>query len=77
MIERIRTLIEMLDEASKAYYQEDREIMSNKQYDALYDELEKLEKQTGVVLAGSPTQKIGHTVLSSLPKFGHESRMLS
>ena len=76
-IRRIRELIRIINEAGKAYYQEDREIMSNYEYDALYDELVALEKETGVVFAGSPTQNVGYEVLSELPKEAHESPMLS
>lgn len=76
-IKRIRELIRIINEAGKAYYQEDREIMSNYEYDALYDELEMLEKETGVVFAGSPTQNVGYEVLSELPKEAHEKPMLS
>lgn len=76
-IKRIRELIRIINEAGKAYYQEDREIMSNYEYDALYDELETLEKETGVVFAGSPTQNVGYEVLSELPKEAHEKPMLS
>ena len=76
-MKRMKELIHILNEASKAYYQEDREIMSNQEYDALYDELERLEKETGIVLADSPTQKVGYALLSSLPKVRHNQRMLS
>ncbi|MBM7684844.1 NAD-dependent DNA ligase LigA [Defluviitalea raffinosedens] len=76
-MKRMKELIRILNEASKAYYQEDREIMSNQEYDALYDELERLEKETGIVLADSPTQKVGYALLSSLPKVRHNQRMLS
>ena len=53
--ERMKELVKKLNEAAKAYYQEDREIMSNREYDALYDQLEKMEKETGIVLADSPS----------------------
>ncbi len=76
-IERMRELIHTLDQAGRAYYQESREIMSNFEYDTLYDELSALEKETGTVLAGSPTQKAGYEVLSELPKEEHQSPMLS
>ena len=76
-IRRIKELIRIINEAGKAYYQEDREIMSNYEYDALYDELTALEKETGVVFAGSPTQNVGYELLSELPKEAHESPMLS
>jgi len=74
---RIKELIELLNEASKAYYQESREIMSNFEYDKLYDELESLEKETGIVMAQSPTRNVGYEVLSELPKEAHPSPMLS
>ncbi len=76
-IRRIKELTALLTEAGKAYYQESRELMSNYQYDQLYDELAGLEKETGVILSGSPTQKVGYEVLSELPKEAHESPMLS
>lgn len=76
-MERMKELIEILTKASKAYYQEDREIMSDFEYDKLYDELNALEKETGIILSNSPTQKVGHLVLSSLKKIRHESPMLS
>ncbi|MBR5517300.1 MAG: NAD-dependent DNA ligase LigA [Firmicutes bacterium] len=75
--ERIKELINILNEASKAYYQEAREIMTNFEYDALYDELVELEKETGIVLSNSPTVNVGYEVLSELPKEAHPSRMLS
>lgn len=74
---RMKELVTQLREASKAYYQEAREIMSNFQYDALYDELEALEKKTGIVLSNSPTVQVGYEVLSQLPKENHASPMLS
>ncbi len=74
---RIRELIEILRPAARAYYQESREIMSNYEYDALYDELAALEKETGMILAGSPTQNVGYEVVSELPKMRHEKPMLS
>lgn len=76
-MDRMKELIDILNSASKAYYQEDREIMSDFEYDKLYDELTVLEKSTGIILSSSPTQKVGHQVLSSLKKVPHESRMLS
>ena len=75
--QRITELTELLDKAAKAYEQEDREIMSNFEYDALYDELRALEEETGFVLANSPTQHAGYEILSELPKERHESPMLS
>lgn len=76
-MEYMKTLVEKLNEAGKAYYQEDREIMSNFEYDALYDELLGLEKELGTVLSDSPTVHVGYEVLSELPKEAHESPMLS
>ena len=75
--DRIKELIEILNRASRAYYQEAREIMTNFEYDALYDELVELEKETGIVLSNSPTVNVGYEVLSELPKEAHPSRMLS
>ena len=76
-IHRMRELSQKLNEASKAYYAQDREIMSNREYDALYDELESLEQETGMVLAGSPTMRVGYEAVDELPKESHESPMLS
>ena len=74
---RIRELIGTLRAAGCAYYQESREIMSNFEYDKLYDELVSLEKETGIVFANSPTQNVGYEVVSALPKERHEKPMLS
>lgn len=76
-LKRMKELSAILSEAGKAYYQESREVMSNFEYDRLYDELLKLEEETGTVFAGSPTQKVGYEVLSELPKERHERPMLS
>ena len=76
-LKRIRELVDLLNKAGKAYYSEGREIMSNFEYDALYDELTELEKKTGCVLSDSPTVNVGYEVLSELPKETHESPMLS
>ena len=76
-IERISELVKKLNEASRIYYQGEDEIMTNYEYDALYDELAALEKETGVVLASSPTVNVGYEVLSELPKERHEKPMLS
>lgn len=76
-IERMKELSKRLKEASKAYYQEDREIMSNLEYDRLYDELEALERETKIVLAGSPTVTVGYEAVEELPKERHETPMLS
>lgn len=75
--ERIKELTDILNKAAKAYYQESREIMTNYEYDALYDELKSLEDEMGIVLAGSPTANVGYEVLSNLPKEEHKTRMLS
>lgn len=74
---RLKELVAILNEASKAYYQKDIEIMSNLEYDRLYDELVALEKETGIVLANSPTIHVGYEVLSELEKQAHPSPMLS
>lgn len=74
---RMRELIQILEPAARAYYQESQEIMDNREYDAYYDELVQLEKETGTVLAGSPTAKVGYEIVSELPKEVHEKRMLS
>lgn len=76
-LQQMKKLVEKLNQAAKAYYQEDREIMSNREYDALYDQLAALEKETGTVLAGSPTISVGYEALDILPKEAHESPMLS
>lgn len=73
----MKELIPQLRQAAKAYYQESREIMSNFEYDKLYDELVSLEKETGIVFANSPTQNVGYEVVSALPKERHEKPMLS
>lgn len=80
MDEKIQLMKELnlkLNEAAKAYYQENREIIPNFEYDKLYDELLALEKETGIVLANSPTTKVGYELLTSLPKEYHEKAMLS
>lgn len=76
-LKRMKELVSVLSAASRAYYQESREIMSNYEYDRLYDELLELEKETGTVFSGSPTRKVGYEVLSELPKERHEKPMLS
>ncbi len=76
-VQRMKELAARLKEASKAYYAEDREAMSNFEYDRLYDELVELEERTGVVLAGSPTVSVGYEAVDELPKERHESPMLS
>ncbi len=76
-INRMKELIPVLDEASRAYYTQNREIMSNLQFDALYDELAALEEETGIILAGSPTQKVGYEAVDELPKETHSTPMLS
>ncbi len=74
---RMKELIDILNKAASVYYQGKDEIMSNFEYDRMYDELSALEKESGLVLAGSPTQKVGYEVLSELPKQTHPSPMLS
>ncbi len=76
-IQRMKELVEILNQAAKAYYQEDREIMSNQEYDSLYDQLEALEKETGTVLTNSPTVRVGYEAVNELPKEEHPSPMLS
>lgn len=76
-IKRMHTLIATLNEATKVYEQGKDEIISNKEWDAMYDELERLEAETGTILANSPTQNVGYEVVSNLPKEKHETRMLS
>ena len=76
-LDRIKELVVLLNKAGKSYYSEGREIMSNYEYDKLYDELKKLEEETGCVLSNSPTVNVGYEVLSELPKERHESPMLS
>ena len=76
-LQRMKDLGVILTEAAKAYYQQDREIISNFEYDKLYDELAALERETGIVLAGSPTASVGYEALEELPKERHEQPMLS
>ena len=76
-IDRMKELVEKLNQAAKVYYQGQDEQMSNFEYDRLYDELLALEKESGTILAGSPTQRVGYEVLSELPKERHPSPMLS
>ena len=73
----MKELVGILREAARVYYQEGGELMSNREYDALYDELLALEQQTGVVLSGSPTHQVGYEILSELPKKAHPQPMLS
>lgn len=75
--ERIKELVELLNKANKAYYQDANEIMTNYVYDKLYDELSELEKNTGIILSNSPTVNVGYQVVSQLPKEQHQSPMLS
>ena len=73
----MQELVELLNKAGKAYYQDAQEIMSNYEYDSLYDELVELEKELGITLSDSPTVNVGYEVLSELPKERHEEPMLS
>ena len=75
--QRMQELTELLNRARRAYEQEDREIMSNLEYDRLYDELAGLEQELGTTLASSPTIHVGYEVLSELPKERHERPMLT
>ena len=68
---RMKELTALLSSASEAYYNKDTEIMSNLEYDKLYDELADLEKKTGIVLAGSPTVHVGYTASDELPRERH------
>ena len=74
---RMKELVELLNAAGRAYYQEASEIMSNYEYDRLYDELTALEKELGITMADSPTVNVGYEVVSELPKERHEKPMLS
>ena len=74
---RIEELVELLNQAGKGYYQEGKEIISNLEYDKAYDELVRLEEETGIVLSASPTQNVGYSVATALPKEEHASPMLS
>ena len=76
-LERMKELIKILTEASYAYYAKDEEIISNYEYDRLYDELEALEQECDVVLAGSPTMNVGYEAVDELPKEKHAAPMLS
>jgi len=76
-IARMKELAVILNDASRVYYQGKDEIMSNFEYDRLYDELCELEKNTGIVLSGSPTTKVGYEVVSELPKEQHGYDILS
>ncbi|MCD8083239.1 MAG: NAD-dependent DNA ligase LigA [Clostridiales bacterium] len=76
-LQRMKELVRILSEAGKAYYQESRELIGNYEYDRLYDELQRLEQETGVVLSGSPTRQVGYEALGELPKEAHELPMLS
>ena len=76
-LKRMKALVSALNSASEAYYAQDREIMSNFEYDRLYDELTALEKETGVILSNSPTIHVGYEAMDELPKERHESPMLS
>lgn len=76
-ITRMNELIDILSKANKAYYSDANEIMSNREYDELYDELQALEEESGIVLAASPTVNVGYEVSSSLEKMAHEKKMLS
>lgn len=74
---RMKELVDILNKASEAYYAKDTEIMSNYEYDKLYDELVELEKETGITMSGSPTVNVGYAAVAELPKESHASPMLS
>lgn len=76
-MQRMKELVPYLEECARVYEQEDRELISNFEYDKLYDELKALEEKTGIVLAGSVTHKVGFEVMSKLPKVTHPKKMLS
>lgn len=76
-VKRMKELIAILNQAGKAYYQENKEIISNFEYDKLYDELSSLEEKTGTVLSSSPTIHVGYELMTSLEKEAHASPMLS
>ena len=76
-MDRMRELVSLLSRASEAYYAKDEEIMSNFEYDRLYDELAQLERELGVTLTDSPTVKVGYEAVDELPKERHETAMLS
>lgn len=76
-LKRMKELVSVLNKASEAYYAQDAEIMSNYEYDRLYDELTELENVTGVIIANSPTMHVGYEAVEELPKERHESPMLS
>lgn len=76
-MQRMQELVKLLNEAGKAYYQQAKEIMSNFEYDKLYDELQTLEQDTGIILSNSPTVNVGYEVISELPKEEHPEPMLS
>lgn len=77
LLRDMKARVAFLNEAAAAYYRDSREIISNLEYDRLYDELAALERETGVVLGGSPTRKVGYEVQGSLPKERHGTRLLS
>ena len=76
-IERIKELVNLLGKASDAYYVNDCPIMSDKEYDKFYDELEMLENETGYILTSSVTQKVQGRVLDGFQKVTHSKPMLS
>lgn len=77
MINKIKELINILNNANRSYYQEDRQVMSDLQYDKLYDKLVELESKTGIIMSNSPTQNVGYSILSSLKKVNHDFKVLS
>ena len=73
----MKELVTKLNAAAKAYYSEGRSILSDKEYDQLYDELVQMEKERGIIFSDSPTQRVGYQVVSALPKIQHEFPALS
>ena len=76
-VARINELVKLLNEARYEYEQNDNEIMSNYEYDKLFDELSLLEEETSIILSNSPTQNVGYNVVSKLPKVKHTTKILS
>jgi len=67
-MDRMKELVSILNEAALSYYRDSKEIMSNFEYDKLYDELKSLEEDMGITLSNSPTVRVGSEMLSALQK---------
>ena len=76
-VDRIKELISILNKASDAYYNSGDPIMTDYEWDNLYDELAKLEEETGVVYLNSPTQQVGYTIVDKINEVEHNHPMLS